>query len=407
MTKFANVKARFVPEAGYIQRREEINARLMAIADLAEKENCREFTDEEKAEQKSLIQQREIINMKLASASNGLVFVNQREAAFDALCREAIATKKTIDRVIKREGETAVASVQMMTGDNNASELMPLTIEQIMQPLEEGLILDKVGLPLVTGLAGQYVIPGFDAIEAKVADEAETIQAQKINWKKLRPKPVRVGITIDLTYQLINQTQGVAYNIAIGQLPAATARVLNKRMFTTDSTTADLFGPFKAIAGGTAAAISTLTNKAAKKAAKYISFAGALPTYKELLAMKGIVLAKGVSGEHLAFVMDEYMKAELEATPRDAGSGLMIVEDGKIAGIPVFCTNYINPDGASAKSFVGFGAWGNELCQQFGDFRMVIDPYTRASDDILRLTLNSDWSMDTVREEAFVLGVTA
>lgn len=397
-------KAHFVPEAGYIQRREEINARLMAIADLAEKENCREFTDEEKAEQKSLIQQREIINMKLASASNGLVFVNQREAAFDELCREAIRTKQTVDRVIKRE---VVAAAQMLTTDTNASELMPLTIEQIMQPLEEGLIMDKVGLPIVTGLQGQYVLPGFDAIEAKVADEAETIESSKINWKKLRPSPVRVGITIDLTYQLINQTQGVAYNIAISQLPAATARVLNKRMFTTDSTTTELFGPFKAIAAGTAVAISTLTNKDKKKAAKYISFAGALPTYKELLAMKGIVLAKGVAGENLAFVMDEYTKAELEATPRDAGSGLMIVEDGKIAGIPVFCTNYINPTGSTAKSFVGFGAWGNELCQQFGDFRMVVDPYTRASDDVLRLTLNSDWSMDTVRPEAFVLGVTA
>lgn len=106
----------------------------------------------------------------------------------------------------------------------------------------------------------------------------------------------------------------------------------------------------------------------------------------------------------MAYIMDEYTKAELEATPRDTGSGLMIVEDGKIAGVPVFCTNYIN-DGEN--NFIGFGCWGNQPLQGFGDISLIIDPYTKAKANAVQLVLNSDWSTDTLHAEAFVLGKCA
>ena len=53
--------------------------------------------------------------------------------------------------------------------------------------------------------------------------------------------------------------------------------------------------------------------------------------------------------------MDEYTKGELESTERTPGSGRMIVENGTIAGIPIFTTNYINDD---TNTYVGFGYWG-------------------------------------------------
>lgn len=55
-----------------------------------------------------------------------------------------------------------------------------------------------------------------------------------------------------------------------------------------------------------------------------------------------------------------------ESTPRDAGSGLMIIENDKIAGVPVFCTNYINNDGGI---HVGLGVWSYQALGQFGEQR--------------------------------------
>jgi hypothetical protein len=167
---------------------------------------------------------------------------------------------------------------------------------------------------------------------------------------------------------------------------------------------AEAVGPFVKILtdAPTGTALSAIKSKAQKKSVAHIQFAGATPTFKELMAMKGLVMAKGVENDGTAaFVMSAYMMAELEATPRDAGSGLMVVENGRIGGIPVFCTNDID---AGDKSYVGFGIWSNELLGQFGDMRYIVDPVSCADEDSIKHTLNAEWAMTTYRQEAFVLG---
>jgi hypothetical protein len=158
------------------------------------------------------------------------------------------------------------------------------------------------------------------------------------------------------------------------------------------------------LAKKTGVALTALKTKEQKKAAQLINFAGELPTYKELVAMKGLCLLKGVEGNYMAYVMDEYTKAMLECTPIDEGSGRMVIENGMIAGVPVKCTNYIN---SGSNTYVGFGCFGYLPLQGFGDMRFVIDPYTKAKNDSVVLTLNEDWAATVLREEAFILGKCA
>lgn len=377
----------------YINKRSENNERLNAIADLMEAEK-REMTDEERAEVDAIKRENAVLDLKISGAQNGRVIVTDREAAFDAFLREAILSRDR-EYVIHRTDPYVHT-----TTSQNANAMVPVTVKNVVEPLEEGLIMSLVGIPTYTGLQGSYVYPTIDAVEAQIAGEAVELSSAKIDFGKITPNPKRVGVSIMVTSQLINQTEGVAYNIVIGQLPKAIARTLNKVMFTTDGTFA-LVGPYKSIFSTTGKAIAELNTVALRKSTKHVTFAGALPTYKELLALKGLVLAKGVAGEHMAYVMDEYTKSQLEATPREAGSGLMIVEDGKIGGIPVFCTNYIN---GGSNVNIAFGCFGNVVCQGFGDFRLVVDPFSKAKNDIVEITINSDWSMDVLRPEGFALG---
>lgn len=392
-----NKNVRTVPVANYIEKRQQNNDRLFAIADAMAAEK-REMTDAEKQETEAIYRENAVLDVKIAGSNNGVVVVTDREQAFDAFLREIIKEGVT-DNVIKRADPNPTAYVHQTTS-TNANAMVPVTVKQVIEPLEQGLIMNLVGIPTYTGMAGSYIYPTIDAVEAEIAGESVTLNEAQINFGKFQPNPKRVGVSMRITSQLINQTEGVAYNILINQLPKAVARTLNKAMFATDGSLA-LVGPFKAIAAATGKALSAINTVALRKSTKHVTFEGALPTYKELLALRGLVLAKGVAGENMAYVMDEYTKAQLEATPRDEGSGLMIVEDGKIAGVPVFCTNYIN--GASTVN-IAFGCFGNIVCQGFGDFRLVVDPYTNAKKDEVILTLNSDWSMDTLRSEAFALG---
>lgn len=389
-------KGKKVSVQQYIARREQIVIRMNEIADAAENENKREFTDPEKDELKALEREMSVLDVRIASAEKtGYVTVTSREAAFDAFLREHIKSMTNVS--LKRE-----YTGMMTTG---AEPLIPLTINDILPPLEEGLILNKVGLPLMTGLAGDYVWPTVGSIEADVAGEGVELTDKKVDFGKIKPEPVRVGVTVKITNQTITQTEGVAYEVVRQQLPQAMTRTLNKLMFTTDKTISHkLVGPFAKIVKGTPAAIGTLNTKAKKKAANYIAFAGAIPTYKELVLMRSLALLKGIDGLNPCYIMDEYTKGELESTERTVGSGRMIVENNSIAGVPIFTTNYINDD---ENTFIGFGYWGYEPLQGFGQMRFVIDPYTGATSDSVRLTLNADWSMVTLREEAFVLGKCA
>ena len=379
----------------YIDRREEIVIRMNEIADKAEAEDEREFTDEENAELDALKREMSVLDVRIAGAAKtGYVEVSARELAFDNYLREALKDQSKQNVELQREA--------MLT--TNVEPLIPLSVQDVLKPLEEGLILDKVGLPVMTGLAGDYVWPVAGAIEAEVVGEAVELSDQKIDFSKIKPKPVRIGVSVTITSQTIWKTNGVAYEVVRQQLPEAMARTLNKLVLGTGEVTHDLVGPFAEIAKNESAqAISALTTKAKKKAARYISFAGELPTYKELVAMRALALLKGVEARYMCYVMDEYTKAMLESTPVDPGSGRMVIEDGKIAGVPVFSTNYINTEN---DTFIGFGCWQYFPLQGFGDIRFVVDPYTKAKSDSVVLTLNQDWAGTVLRPEAFVLGKT-
>jgi hypothetical protein len=385
------------------ERLATIRVRLNEIHDACEREN-RPQTDAEVAEVKELSREAHDINLRLAVANIPTRQTSlSREVGFDNYIKGVKESGKITDRVMARE---------VITTADIAGQI-PLTIGDVIKPLEEGLILNKVGLTLKTGLVGEYVSPVINRVQATIEGEAVKLGDTKIATSAVRPKPFRLGISTKTTYSAVNRSAGLTLAIVNEQLPQGVIRTLNAAMFSPvkltytqsgEAVPAEAVGPFVKILtdAPTGTALSAIKSKAQKKSVAHIQFAGATPTFKELMAMKGLVMAKGVENDGTAaFVMSAYMMAELEATPRDAGSGLMVVENGRIGGIPVFCTNDID---AGDKSYVGFGIWSNELLGQFGDMRYIVDPVSCADEDSIKHTLNAEWAMTTYRQEAFVLG---
>lgn len=385
------------------ERLAQIRVRLNEIHDVCEREN-RAQTDAEVAEVAALSRESHDINLQLAvSAIPQRQQSISREVGFDNYIKGVKESGKITDRVMARE---------VITTADIAGQV-PLTIGDVIKPLEEGLILNKVGLTLKTGLVGEYVSPIINRVQATIEGETVKLGDTKIASAAIRPKPFRLGISTKTTYSAVNRSAGLTLAIVNEQLPQGVIRTLNAAMFSPvkltytqsgEAVPAEAVGPFVKILtdAPTGTAVSAIKSKAQKKSVSHIQFAGATPTFKELMAMKGLVMAKGIENDGTAaFVMSAYMMAELEATPRDAGSGLMVVENGRIGGIPVFCTNDID---AGDKSYVGFGIWSNELLGQFGDMRYIVDPVSCADEDSIKHTLNAEWAMTTYRQEAFVLG---
>lgn len=352
---------------------EKNQSRINEIADACEKEK-RSRTSAEDAEYKDILQRNDVLRMRMQTAAlsqygNNSNEFNLREA--DRIVRDNVAKNAPTTILICRD--------LVMVADARTGGIVPVNVQDIIDPLVEGLILNKVGLPMPTGLAGDYVWPVYEAVEATVMGEGVALTDTEITLSKLTATPQRIGIAIPVTRQTINQTDGVIEMIVKKLMPLAVAKLINKIMFSPDKVTnaTTLAGPFVAL----------------KASAEPI---GLEPTFRDFNAMKAAVLKEGVDGTAMCWVMTQAQKAIAEATPKDAGSGIMVCENDKIAGLPVFCTNYIG-------EYIGLGDWRYQPLGLFGDISFVIDPYSQARKDAVDFVLNTNYGTTTLQEKAFAL----
>lgn len=364
------------------ERLEAIKARLAEMANALEADNEREtFTDAEKVEKKQLYREMDVLEMKIKANTPGMAVSRQSDVAeANRQLREALERSQRFELTIKREfGGTVSGYADPANSTNPAG----LTVGDIVEPLYGKTILSAIGAPLLTGLIGNYEWPVVEAFEAKVAREGVALGDTKIDMSKILAKPERIGISIPVTREAIAETGDIINLVCTQYMPVAVAALLNKIMFspTAVANATNLVGPYVNMKGG---------NK--------VTYSGDAPTFAELLTLKGKVLGSNVVPEGLCYVMTETTKALLEGTPRWDGANVAIVDDnGKIGGVPVFTTSYVD------EGNILFGAFKYAPQAMFGDFNFIVDPYSQADSNVVRFVLNVDYAIATLRKEAFAM----
>ncbi|RGP17279.1 phage major capsid protein [Parabacteroides gordonii] len=357
----------------------EINLRFEEMATAIETEK-RALTPEEVEERNALVQEKEILQLRLERSEHNPV--SQQEVSQERAFAQTIAAMHGKCE-IPEECRSLVNGTDMDIPINrdiqdtaSAANVIPLTIGDIIQPLEKGLILSKVGMKMQYGMVGAWQFPIVAGVEATIEDENVEVNDTKIDIGKISPSPKRVTISIPVSNRAIDQSNGALLEIVRTQLPMSVSRVLNKWMFSPTRITSK-------------ASDGCFVNPKTK-----INATG--NAWKDAITLKGKVMATGVIFDGTpAYVCSATKYAELESTPRDTGSGLMVIENGKINGFPVFMTEYIG------EGILGFGVFSYELVGQFGKMRMTYDPYTGAKKNLVYFVFNSDYDMLTLRSEAF------
>lgn len=366
-----------------IARREQINIRLNEIDDAVNGAK-REKNDAESIEYQYLQSEFAKLSREIAMNNDLVNVLNQTpkvEKSRNMIFREALSEAK-------KQGKTEfMLKREITTANLEAGGLIPVTINDILPALELGLIYDKIGVAIETGVMGNLVWPVMGDGDAEILGETEELADETINFDKINAIKTRVGVSFSVSNSAINDSNEDLVARIQKEAQQRYRRTINRVMFSHQNFTGNFHGPF-----------------AGAKAQD--TFAGKVPTYKELLEMKGKVAESGVEMDGFCFVMSETMKAVLEATPVDAGSGRMIIENGKIGGYPVYTTSYINFGSDKQKAnveYVGAGVWSYLALNQYGDVRLTVDYTSEARKDKVVITLNSEWSMTTLRSEAFAL----
>ena len=362
----------------------EINTRIGAMADAIESEK-RTLTPDEVEERNALVQEKEILQLRLNQ--DGTQVRTPQEISNERAFAQIIssfgskheAPEECRSLIVEEAGQMGIEiPINRDIQDTaSADALIPLTIGDIIEPLEKGLILNKLGMKFQHGMTGAWQFPVVAGVEATIEGENVEISDTTIDISKIEPKPRRVAIAIPVSNRAIDQSNRALLSIVNTQIPMAVSRLLNRWMFAPEKITA-------------MASDGCFVNPKTQE----VTTGNA---WKDAIMLKGKVMSTGVNfGDGTAaYVCSATKYAELESTPRDAGSGLMVIQDGKINGLPVFVTEYIG-DGK-----LGFGVFSYQLVGQFGRARLLFDPYTGAKRNLVYFVFNSDFDMLTLRTEAF------
>lgn len=359
------------------QRIETIKSRLREIADLMETEN-REMTDSEKSEVFSLRREKTMLELQLEGRESKTPATSDKWGTITSYVREVARGSRQIELHLREEGTEVPASTatetSMLTADMKPGDLVPLTVGDILYPVEEALIWDKIGVRIPTGLAGEYSWPVVDNdVEATFAGEGVDIDEVKVDLSKVSAVQQRVGIAMSETREAVFNSNGKVEEIIRKTIPASIAKAINKIVLSpTQVEGQTLKGPLVGCAS-----YSTTYD------------------FKGFNTAKAKLLQKGYTEEGFCWVMSYAMKAELEATPMDAGSGIMILRDNKLCGLPVFCTSLVGND-------VYLGDWRYQVCGQFGTPSFIVDPYSKATAGKTRFVLNTNYGTATLRPDAFL-----
>lgn len=367
--------------------------RIRDIADTIEKEN-RERNDTEEQEYRALSRENEILRMKAAALAGPAIKVaGSSETVERQILREVNAGAKQIRLTLTRAGEDAESTDGgtefMKTTAVEGTGIIAIDQQEMLKPLRAGLIYDLVGIKVMTGLPGNTIRwPRHGKAVAQWANEAERAEDSKVDFTKLETAPRRLTCAVPVTRELLESSVGVVESAVREEIPQAIVERVNEAMFSTT-------GKYQAKDGSE----KDLPVKGPFVGTKNVeNFAGAVPTRKELLKIKAKIAATGISLVGSAWVMTEAMKAELEDTKVDAGSGRFLCENNMILGYPVFCTEFIG------EGNIGFGNWFYQASGFFGRMDVTADPFTLLRNNSVDFVTNAHFGTATLYDEAFVLG---
>ncbi len=354
--------------------------RITEIADVCEKEQ-RERNEAENTEFETIMRENQLLQMKLQAVA-AEKYSTVEEVNTDKVLRENLLNNgKKVTIALMREVTPQTTAALADTG------IIPVAQQEMLNPIRKGLIWDKVGLNIRSGLAGTLRWPKHGKAVASFADEAERLTDSQIDFGKLEMTGARIGIALPVTKEELEDSEGIVESVIREEAPAAVIDVINDALFCTSKTytgadsqehTRKVFGPF------------------ASDTVSTVDFAAAVPTRKEMLKMVTTVASK-VDFKNPCWVMSEAMKAELCDVKVDTGSGRFLCENDMVLGYPVFTTSIIGDN-------IGFGDWSYQAAGFFGEMSFIADPYTLARNHAVDFVLNGRFGTVTLRDEAFVLG---
>lgn len=311
-------------------------------------------------------------NFSLIKAINDVV--NNRNINEDALNviemgatemrKSGLSYSGQIQLPVEERGDAVAATVA-----TDGKEIVATDKLNVLAPLMGKSILAEAGATFLTGLVGNISIPTYTGSTCGWKGELEAADNGKGTFSSVELSPKRLTAYIDISKQFLTQD-------SVGAEEMLRADIVNSLVAKLEQT---IFGD---AAGDTT-----------KPAGIFNSAEVAAPSYQGVCDAEAAVT--DYSGEK-RFVMSPTAKSAFkQATISGTKSDLrLLLEDGEVDGYPVSDSSNVVAGGYA------FGDFSELVVAQWGGIDIVVDPYTLATKNAIRLVINAYFDAKVRRDGA-------
>lgn len=266
-----------------------------------------------------------------------------------------------------REDLGAIAATQETYG----AEVVATEKLNILEPLRNRMVLAQAGATYLTGLVGNVSIPTYSG--SNVGWKGELVDAEdgKGTFDSIEFSPKRLTAYIDVSKQFLAQDSVGAEEMLYRDIVNAIADKLEATILGAGA--GDANTPEGIFNGA-----ETLT----------VDFSNIVEMEKALEEAK-------LFGDY-KFIASPAAKAKFKTTTISGSKSdlRMLMEGNEVNGYPVLTTG--NCAG------VAFGKWDELVIAQWGSLDIIIDPYTQAKKNAVRIVVNAFFDAKPRRAEAIV-----
>lgn len=262
--------------------------------------------------------------------------------------------------------------------------------KEMLLPLAANLVLSQAGVRMMTGLKGNISWPKFTDVD--VYWEGENTEAKDAGGafaKGALHTPVRLTATAAFSKQLLIQDNIDVEAFIRNRIAQRMAQKIEQTAFSKEQ-------------------LSEYAPKGIYVDAE-LAVSGAM-SWANIVEMETNAAVNNALGGNLAYIMHPKLRGVAKTKVKDSsGAGGFIVDgngQGLLNGYKALATTNIASGLGSGSDEYGiiFGNWADYFIGQWGALDLTVDPYSRAKESIIEITLTMWANMGMIRPESFTIG---
>lgn len=279
------------------------------------------------------------------------------------------------------------------TGGNAGGDLVPTELRSMVDILRDNMVLSQLGATFIGGLQGNVEWPRIiDGTEPTEKGENAEADVRTLGTGIIRSTPHRLPVVSEYSTQLLLQGSPDVESFIRQDLMTSIALRMERQAINGDGAGDNVLGLLNTAGIGAVAGGAN----------------GAAPTEDHLIDLEGAVELLNALDGNLGYLTNTKVKTKLKKTRIEAGQTDKVWSRenelngyGNVAVTNLVPSNLTKGSANAIASAIIFGNFSDMLLNQWGGLDVLVNPYTKDSQGLIRVTVSTFFDMVLRRAASF------